>query len=66
MLGTALSACGWPREYSVASVPVISLSKAKSTQVVTAAGESNAAPGVTEVKRSALRMGTRLEYQGLV
>ena len=31
-------------------MPVVSLSKAKSTRVVTAAGESNAAPGVTEVR----------------
>jgi len=45
--------------------PVVTLSKAKSIQVVTAAGESNAAPGVTEVKRSVLRAGTRLEYQKL-
>ena len=42
-------------------MPVVSLSKAKSTQVVTGAGKSNAAPGVTEVKRPALRAATRLE-----
>jgi len=47
-------------------MPTVSLSKAKSTQVVTAAGESNAAPGVMEVKRSALRAATRLEYQKLM
>jgi len=29
-------------------------------------GKSNAAPGVTEVKRSALRAGTRLKYQKFV
>jgi len=46
--------------------PVVSLSKAKSTEVVTTAGESNTAPGVMEVKRSALRAVTRLEYQELV
>ena len=31
-------------------MPVVSLSKAKSTQVVTTAGESNAAAGATEVR----------------
>jgi hypothetical protein len=46
-------------------MPVVSLSKAKSIQVVTAAGESNAAPGVTDAKRSALRPGTHLEHQKL-
>jgi len=29
-------------------------------------GKSNSAPGVTEVKRSGLRVATRLEYQKLV
>jgi hypothetical protein len=33
---------------------------------VTTAGESNAEPGVTVVKRSASRASTRLEYQKLV
>ena len=42
-------------------MPVVSLSKAKSTQVVTGVGKSNAAPSVTEVKRPALRAATRLE-----
>jgi len=47
--------------------PVVSLSKAKSTEVVTTAGTSNTAPGVMEVKRSALRAAvTCLEYQELV
>ena len=54
------------RHKGTTSVPVVSLSKAKSTQVVIAAGESNAAPGVMEVKRSALRTATRLEYQKLM
>ena len=36
--------------------------KAKGTQIVTAAGESNAAPGVTDVKMSALSAATCLEY----
>jgi len=43
-------------------MPVVNLGKAKSTQVVTVAGGLNAAPGVTEVNRSALRAATRLEY----
>jgi len=47
-------------------MPVVSLSKAKSTHVVNAAGESNAAPGITEVKRSAFRVDMHLEYQNLV
>jgi len=46
--------------------PVVSLSKAKSTEDVTTAGESNTAPGVMEVTRSALRAVTHLEYQELV
>jgi len=46
-------------------MPVVSLSKAKST-VVAAASESNAVPGVAEVKRSASKAATRLEYQKLV
>jgi len=54
------------RHEKTSRMPVVSLSRAKSTQVVTAAGESNAAPGVTDVKRSALRAGTRFEYQKLV
>ena len=54
------------RHEKTSRMPVVSLSKAKSTQIVTAAGESNAAPGVTEVNRSALRAGARLEYQKLV
>ena len=41
-------------------MPVISLSKSKSTQVVTAARESNAASGVTEVKRSVSEGGHAL------
>jgi len=47
------------RHEKTTRMPVINLSKAKSTQVVTAAG-------VMDVKRSALRAGTRLEYQKLV
>jgi len=47
-------------------MPVVSFRTANSTHVVTAAGESNAAPGVTELKRSALSAGTRFEYQKLV
>ena len=44
----------------------VSLSKAKSTHVGLTTGETNAAPGVTKVERSALRAGTCLEYQKLV
>jgi len=47
-------------------MPVVSLIKAKSTHVVNAAGESNGAPGITEVKRSAFRVDMHLEYQNLV
>jgi len=47
-------------------MPVVSLSSAKSIQVVTAMGESNAPPGVLDVKRSALRAGKCLEHQKLV
>src|SRR5712672_2649391 len=54
------------RHAKMTRMPVVSLSTAKSTQVVIAAGESNAAPGVTEMKRPTLRAGTRLEYQKLV
>jgi len=54
------------RHDKMTRVPVVSLSKAKSTQVVTAVDELKAAPGATEVKRSALRAVTRLEYQKLV
>ena len=45
------------RHEKTTGMPVVSLSKAKDTQVVTAA------PGVTEVKRSALRAATRFENQ---
>jgi len=44
-------------------MPVVSLSSAKSIQVVIAMGESNAPPGVLDVKRSELRAGKRLEHQ---
>lgn len=47
-------------------MPVVSLSSPKSIQLVIAMGESNAAPGVLDVKRSALRAGTRFEHQKLV
>jgi hypothetical protein len=43
--------------------PVVGFRTANRTHVVTAAGESNATPGVTEVERSALRVGTRLEHR---
>jgi len=42
---------------------VVGFRTANRTRVVTAAGESNAAPGVTEVERPALRVGTRLEHR---
>ena len=43
--------------------PVVRFRIANRTHVVTAAGESNATPGVTEVERSAFRAGTRLEHR---
>jgi hypothetical protein len=39
-------------------MPIVSLSRAKRIQVVTAVGKSNAAQGITEVKRSTLSTGT--------
>jgi hypothetical protein len=54
------------RQAKMVDTPVVSLSTAKSIQVVTAMGESNALPGVRDVKRSALRAGRRLEHQKLV
>ena len=47
-------------------MPVVSLSSAKNIQVVIAMCESNASPGVLDVKRSELRAGKRLEHQKLV
>ena len=47
-------------------MPDVSLSSAKNIQVVIAKGESNARPGVLDVKRSELRAGKRLENHRLV
>jgi len=54
------------RQARMTRMPVVSLSSAKSIQVIIAMDESNVAPGVLDVKRSALRAGTRLEHQKLV
>ena len=54
------------RQAKIIKMPVVSLSSAKSIQVDMAMGESNAPPGVLDVKRSALRAGKRLEHQKLV
>lgn len=54
------------RQAKMIKMPVVSLSSAKSIQVVIAMGESNASPGVLDVKRSALSAGMRLEHQKLV
>ena len=47
-------------------MPVMSLSSAKNIQVVIAKGESNASPGILDVKRSEFSAGKRLEHQRLV
>jgi hypothetical protein len=54
------------RQAKMIEMPVVSLSSAKSIQVIIAMGESNAPPGVLDVKRSELRAGKRLEHHKLV
>jgi hypothetical protein len=54
------------RQAKMIEMPVVSLSSAKNNQVVVAMDESNALPGVLDVKRSELRAGKRLENQKLV
>jgi hypothetical protein len=54
------------RQAKMIETPVVSLSSAKNIQVVIAMDESNALPGVLDVKRSELRAGKRLENQKLV
>ena len=54
------------RQPKMIEMPIVSLSSAKSIQVVIAMGESNASPGILDVKRSELRAGNRLEHQRLV
>ena len=45
------------RQAKVIKMPVVSLSSAKSIQAVIAMGESNASPGILDVKRSTLSAG---------
>ena len=49
-----------------AKMPVVSLGSPKSIRLDITKGESNAVPGILDVKKSAFRAGTRLEPQKLV
>ena len=54
------------RPAKMIKMPVVSLSSANRIQLVIAMGEMNVAPGVLDVKRSALRAGAPLEHQKLM